>query len=77
MVEFYLLILLLIPGHEPIELESFQQSDLLTCLASEAKAEEALKGMTIEGGVQDDDGNELSYTLAAKCNLVKIDKDSI
>jgi hypothetical protein len=63
MTTIYLIVLLSIPGHNPVPLEMTQQTDLAECLNGVAKA------ITNNDDIAMPDGTRFKYRISAACVL--------
>jgi hypothetical protein len=63
MITIYLIVLLWIPGHDPVPLEMARQADLAECLNGVAKA------ITNNDDIAMPDGIKVKYRISAACVL--------
>ena len=63
MTTIYLIVLLWIPGHDPLPLEMARQADLAECLNGVAKA------ITNNDDIAMPDGTKVKYRISAACVL--------
>ncbi len=63
MITIYLVVLLWIPGHDPVPLEMAQQGDVAECLNGVAKA------ITNGDDIAMPDGTKFKYRISAACVL--------
>ena len=63
MITIYLVVLLWMPGHDPVPLEMARQTDVAECLNGVAKA------ITNSDDIVMPDGTKLKYRISAACVL--------